>query len=153
MRSSTDKILLIAFTALVLPIAAAANDSSERLAQQLERPDCAHLKSQMRTFLQQNRNNVTALNKLAVEERKRELASYLKALEKAETATTRCNAGKEKETDAFLKTSGGNPHHLSGFYPRLTATLEFLLQNDSSDPYVYEQLTQSYDDLLSAYAK
>jgi hypothetical protein len=135
---------------LVLPAAVLANDSTERLAGDVGKLECAKLDAAMQGFLQQNREHLASLSKLAAGARVRELESYRKALMRAEDAAARCAVSK-KGTDAKLTTVGANPNHIIGFYPKLNATIDYVLNSNSSDPFVFEQLTRSYDDLLDAY--
>lgn len=144
---TTTIVLSLAF---VLPGLAAANDSTEKLAGGIGKIDCAKFDTTMQAFLLQNREHLAGLQKLAPNKRTNELESYRKALTRAEDSAARCALGN-KGTDAKLTTVGANPNHILGFYAKLNATVDYALNSNSSDAYVYEQLTHSYDELLGAY--
>ncbi len=151
MRVTRTRMIATAVS-ILLPIGALANDSCNRLIKELGKQDCSRLGAQMTSFLQQNKGVVSSLPKLAAKDRKLELQAYRSAFEKAETVAEKCDAKQVKEIDAKLKTTGTDPQHISGLYSRLNATLDFALQTDSTDPYVYEQLGKSYEELLNAYS-
>lgn len=139
--------------ALALPIVAVANENTDRLVKDLDKTDCAKLGAKMQSFLEQNKARFAALSTLPMEERKKQVQAYRKAFDKAETATTKCESGRAKEVEARLSTVGADPRHIVGIYARITATLDFVLQTNSNDPYAYEQLTKSYEDLLAGYQR
>jgi hypothetical protein len=139
---------------LSLPIGVQANEGSDRLAKELDKKvDCAAIDIRIRAFLDQNADHFASLQKLADSPRKKEMRSYRNALEKAEAVTAKCEKGHAREIDAKFNTPGSDPVQIAGFYPRVTATLEFILEANSNDPFVYEQLIKSYEDLRAAYAR
>jgi len=152
MRSFKITVMVVT-SMLILPIIASANESCDRLVKDLEKADCERVDATVRTFLDQNAENVNRLQKLADADRKKEIQSYRKAMEKADAITTHCAQGRAREIDAKLTTVGADPIHISGFYTRVTATLEFMQQTNSTDPFVYEQLVKSFEDLRGAYAR
>ena len=92
--------------------------------------ECAAVDTKIRAFLDQNSEHFASLQKLAEAPRKKEMQSFRKAFDKAEAVTAKCENGRAREIDAKLNTVGSDPVQIAGFYPRVTATIEFILQTN-----------------------
>src|SRR5438132_13044658 len=77
----TTRTTTVALLLTLLPIAAHAGESSERLVKDLDKTDCARIDARMQSYLQENQDAIAALAKLGDAERKKETQSYRKAFE------------------------------------------------------------------------